>query len=579
MTAVTSFECISTAVMQFAKTSDCPASSLEFFCMKLSKTSSSSTADFFLYKSPVQSLGLIQGLEVDSLLGHSFGQISALCIADSLSLEDAFRFVSGRARLIRDNWGPEHGLMLSVECDRDQLATLLNQINSSGDAHVEVACCNGPKSIVLAGNASSIIKVEEYAKDLKSTRLNNSHAYHSHLADDIMADLRSIADSIRIIQSRIHVETCSPGATWSEFSAERLTQHTREPVYFSDAVERIASRLPSATWLEAGSASSIIPMARRVLHSGNRPDTFLPVDLGGESTDANLANAVAQLWQGGSAASFWLFHPSSKSKYKHLHLPPYQLEGSRHWIEYKPRSKSTEITRTSKNSGFQERGLVSILESDLSTGDTLLSVDTTSAMFDLAARGHAVSGALQLQDDFKSANTVCPNVDRLVMSAPLGLGVAFTVFLRLHKAAAKNSWDFTIYSRASLGDISQEKVTEHAKGLLSFRSAGDIVVETQLQLLKKIARHSYTDRILDAPSATGISGSMVYQVFSDVVDYASYYHGVKSISSFNKEAIGSVVVPAERPFALNSFVSDPISLDNFLQVAGIHVNCLSPRSK
>ena len=535
------------------------------------------------------------GLEVDSLIGHSFGQISALCIAGSVSLEDAFRFVSGRARLIRDNWGPENGLMLSVECDHDQLAKLLNQVDSSGDAHVEVACYNGLNSIVLAGNASSIKKAEGYAKHLKTTRLNNSHAYHSHLADNIMADLRSIADSIRITQPRTNVETCSSVATWSEFSAERLTKHTREPVHFSEAVERIASRLPSATWLEAGSASLIIPMARRVLHSSNRSDTFLPVDLGGASADANLANTAAQLWKEGSAAHFWLFHSSSKSKYQYLNLPPYQFERSRHWIEYKPRSKSTEVPRISKNSGLQGRGLVSILECDRSTGETLFSVDTTSVMFDLATRGHAVtgqslcpasmylelavSGALQLQDNSESANTVCPNVDRLLMSAPLGRGDAATVSLRLHKAVVENSWDFTIYSRASLGDTSQGKAVEHAKGLLSFRSAGDIVVETELQLLKKIARYSHVDRILNAPSATGISGSMVYQIFSDVVDYAGYYHGVKSISSFDEEAVGLVVVPAERPFAPNSFVSDPISLDNFLQVAGIHVNCLSPRSK
>ena len=535
------------------------------------------------------------GLEVDSIIGHSFGQISALCIAGSLSLEDAFRFASGRARLIRDDWGPENGLMLSVACDHAQLTTLLNQVNSSGDAHLEVACYNGPKSIVVAGNTSSITKAEKYAKDLKTTRLNNSYAYHSHLADNIMADLRSIADSIGITQPRIHVETCSPNATWSEFSAENLAHHTREPVHFLDAIQRIASRLPSATWLEAGSASSIIPMARRVLRSGNRSDIFLPVDLGGASADADLSNAAAHLWQEGCAAHSWLFHSSSQGKYRHLNTPPYQFENNRHWIEYKPRLESAETPRSSKNPGLGERGLVNILESDLSTGDTLFSVDITSVMFDLATRGHAVtgrslcpasmyvelavSGALQLQDDSNSAKTVCPNVNRLVMSAPLGLGCDSAVFLRLHKAVAESSWDFTIFSRMSPAGASQGKATDHANGLLSFRSAGDVVVETQLQLLKKIARYSHADRILNSPSATGISGPMVYQVFSDVVDYAGYYHGVKSISSFDEEAVGSVVVPAERPFAPNSFVSDPISLDNFLQVAGVHVNCLSPRSK
>ena len=535
------------------------------------------------------------GLEVDTLVGHSFGQISALCIADSLSLEDAFRFVSGRARLIRDSWGLENGLMLSVECDHDTVATLLSQINSDGDAHVEVACYNGPKSIVLAGNTSSIAKAEKFARHPKTTRLKNSHAYHSRLADTIMADLGSLADSIKITQPRINVETCSPGNAWTEFTAEKLAQHTRQPVHFVDAVERIASRLPSATWLEAGSASSIIAMARRVLRNEDRSDVFLPVDLGDASANTNLAHAACQLWQGGAGAHFWLFHVTSKSKYQNLNLPPYQFEGTRHWIQYKPRSGSVEITGNPKADDFRERGLVSILKKDPSTGDSLFSVDTTNILFDLAVRGHAVTGqslcpasmytelavtgALQLQGSFISANAISPYVEGLVMSAPLGLGGASKVFLRLHKAVVENSWSFSIYSQAYVGDIPQGKAVEHAKGLISLIFAGNIVAETRLQCLKKIARYPHADRILNAPSATGLSGSMVYRVFSDVVDYASYYRGVTGISSLGNEAVGSVAVAAERPFAMNSFVSDPISVDYFLQVAGIHVNCLNPRSK
>ncbi|KAL8838460.1 MAG: hypothetical protein Q9170_002135 [Blastenia crenularia] len=86
---------------------------------------------------------LDSGLGVDTLIGHSFGQLAALCVADSISLEDTFRLISGRARLIRDTWGTERGLMLSVECDSEEIDVVLDIVNG----------------FVLAGDTTSMARV------------------------------------------------------------------------------------------------------------------------------------------------------------------------------------------------------------------------------------------------------------------------------------------------------------------------------------------------------------------------------------------------------------------------------------
>ena len=523
------------------------------------------------------------GLKVDTVVGHSFGQLAALCIADSLSLTDTFLFVSGRARLIRDNWGLERGAMLSVECDKGELEAVVRRVNSTSGLHVDVACYNGPRSFVLAGGESSVDRAEEECRSFKRTKLRNSHAYHSYLADGVLDDLSAVAKSIKIRPPRIRIETCSARATWSRFTAEEMVQHTRQPVFFVDAVERITSRLPSAVWLEAGSASPVIAMMRRItaLHS-NRSDIFIPIELGNVEATTNLAKAACELWTAGSAVQHWLFHRSSRNHYKNVNLPPYQFEKTSHWIKNKPRSSSATK---------EDPTLVSLLKNEgAASGDHLFKVDTSNAVFELAARGHAVTGqslcpasmyielatrcvmAMQHTGTTLMTRTL-PHIENLAMLAPLGLGAEIAVFIRLHKKSLE-MWEFSVFSR-SLGSHGPRRVgdkeTEHAKGWIS--STGEAVVEKQLKLLQRSA----TYRVRNLPPTTGVSGTMVYKLFSDVVEYADYYRGVQSVSASGNEAVGHVTVSTDRPSCVDTSICDLISLDNFLQVAGIHVNCLSQR--
>jgi acyl transferase domain-containing protein len=149
---------------------------------------------------------------VDTLVGHSFGQLAALCVAGSLSLEHCFQLVSGRARLIRDKWGLEGGAMLSVECDKPGVEALVDAVSKKGTGlRVDVACYNGPRSFVLAGDTPSITRAKEECQKrfIRHVNLPNTHAYHSYLADGILQDLATVAGSITIQPPVLRVETCS----------------------------------------------------------------------------------------------------------------------------------------------------------------------------------------------------------------------------------------------------------------------------------------------------------------------------------------------------------------------------------
>ena len=534
---------------------------------------------------------LDSGVKVDNLIGHSFGQLTALCVADSLSLKDGLRLISGRARLMRDEWSQDRGIMLSVEGDRPEIESLVHRVNLQQGCRVDFACYNGPRAFVLAGDTSSIDKLEEACQAAKSssriktTRLKNSRAYHSYLAEPMLSGLADVARSIRLQPPRIHVEACSSNGTSWNLNAESLVQHTRQPVYFSDAVQRIAERAPSAIWLEAGSASPVIAMIRRIVTSHPSSDNVLiPVDLGTRDATKNLANATCHLWKAGSQAKSWLFHRLQQHDYKKLILPPYQFEKTRHWIEYKHKTDA-QADSLSARVESKERELVSLIQNQ--NNQAVFLVETSHPIFDLSARGHAVAGqslcpasmyvelAARCATGLLPAGSTrrLPQIEDLTMSAPLGLSAGITVFVNLTAELNDGPWTFAIVSRPQTG----YGETEHARGRISLAGPDDVVAASRLKLLKRLARPSRAAQIRASPMATGLSGPMVYKVFRDVVEYASYYHGVKHLTGLDNEAVGVVTVPAKHVLGLEAGVCDPISLDNFLQVAGIHVNCLSDR--
>lgn len=525
---------------------------------------------------------LDSGLEVDTLVGHSFGQITALCVAGSISLEDTFRFVAGRARLFRDKWGTETGSMLAIECEMANVEKVLQLVNAIKGLRLDVACYNGPRSFVVAGNAASIAKALELCKDFRATKLKNSHAFHSHLTEGILADLHEISKSITIQQPRLRVETCSSKQSWTTISAEAIVQHTRQAVHFHDAVTRIAERLPSATWVEAGSATPVVPMVRRALTQTTRSDDiFLPLQLGTPEALSNLAKSAAELWKSGSSAQYWLFHRSSAPQYQRLNLPPYQFEKNSHWLSYEPPIPTTAVSHASE--------LVTMIKDGHVTGGYEFMVDTASELFQVAARGHAVTGqslcpaSMYMEVVARAASIIAnhvdatqwlPHIEDLTMLAPLGVGDSATVIIRLQKQhEAGESWAFTLSSHTSSGKSMDGTETQHASGVFNWKRADDVATQKRFQLLSRLG----ATRTLSSSMAGGVSGSMVYKLFSDVVEYASYYRGVQSISAADNEAIGKVRVPVERPSRLEAGICDPIILDNFLQVSGIHTNCLSFR--
>ena len=534
------------------------------------------------------------GLKVETLIGHSFGQLTALCVAGCLSLVDGISLISTRAHLIRDQWGPELGVMLSVEGDLQDVETLLAYAKKRhGSCDAEIACYNGPRLFVLAGSRTSIEAVEEESRSerlamrVSISRLKNTHAFHSRLADSILPGLGEIAESLHFKRPSIRIETCSIDQSWSKVGAHEIMQHTRMPVYFSQAVERVAERQKSTIWLEAGSGSSIIAMARRVLKSCSEAQhIFQPVDLGSPNAQSNLAKTSCQLWVASSEAQFWPFHDPPRNRFSWIHLPPYQFEKSRHWLEHNPPIKSSGAV--AKPAIDQQSEIVQVVGTENgNSGEVLFSVDPMNKVFELCTRGHAVlhhslcPASLYFEIVIKAirilaedqSSAIVPHIRDLTISSPLGLNPTGQLFLLLSRDKNQTeTWTFSLFSR----DPQDESARSiHASGYVALLASNNNTAVSRFQSLKRLVGSSRYEEIMKSPDATVLNGKLVYKIFGRTVDYADYYRGVKRVFANDHEVVGHVSVPGDQPLSLTRSCCDPIAIDNFLQVAGIHVNCLS----
>ncbi len=505
---------------------------------------------------------LDSGLSIHRVIGHSFGQLTAMCISGVITLEDALRLVVGRAKLIRDCWGDEKGSMLSVEVDRAGAEALAWSESNLGDDSIEVACYNGPNSHVLVGSELAIANVEKRAStaSLATRRLKTTHGFHSKLVDPIMAQYLDLAHTVSYHAPVIPIETCSETAPWKKFTSQLVAEHSRKPVYFCDAVRRIERDLGPCTWLEAGSGSGAVILVKKSLTS--KLNHLCGPQLGSSNTNPldSVVDTTVELWNQGSSVQFWAYHPQNLVYSSNLlDLPGYQFDTSPHWLPY----STTESTK-GKGPSLETGGLVSLAR--LSRPEPHVSkfeLDQRDWILAYVLRGREVLGgtlwplALYMEVVARAASLLTssnPSTSRHIrfvgfeIKTPLGADLLNGLCLRMKKVETW-SWEFSLESDCAQHAIGTVTVSnEHARTFPYHPSS--------------LPYFAATTAVFSAPS------SVAYKLFDKVAEYDPAYRGLESISIKEDSAIARVHTP---PAAGNtSSAGRAITLDQFLVVAEIH---------
>ena len=531
---------------------------------------------------------LDSGLKVDRLVGHSFGQLTALCVAGSLSLFDALRLVSERARLVETHCSNQHGVMLAVEGSEVDLERLLRLAEQQCQHYsADIACYNGPRSFVIAGDEASIQAIEKASENFpdifRMKRLENSHAFHSRLLDGLIPDLLQTTGGLRLAAPIIPIEACSDD-DWSNITAEKVARHTRGPVRFMDAVRRVEQHINSPViWLEAGSGSPIIPMVKRAVDSDNE-HVYISTPLRNSDAQMNLAKATCRLWSNGVRAQFWPFHDSQRSSYKWINLPPYQFTKTSHWLDYKPTKPTWETPIASENS---QSDLLRLLPDQSRQGEALFEINPKNELYQLGTKGHEVveqtlCPASMYNEFVLTASSLLsdvavpcvPQLSGLTMSSPLVLDPVGHVLLRLvEQKSHSGSWDFSLFTSDERNG--QSDPITHATGRVTV-SKSDIPSTSisHFQSLKGLILQRCNE-IENSPTSIGFKGPTVYRAMRLVVTYLDYYHGIQSIYSMGNEAVARIALPASRPLNMGTGFCDPVLIDSFTQVSGVLANCFA----
>ncbi|EKG10413.1 Beta-ketoacyl synthase [Macrophomina phaseolina MS6] len=549
------------------------------------------------------------GLPVAAVIGHSFGQLTALCVAGALSLADAVKLVVGRAALIEEAWGPEKGVMLWVEADGSATSKLVSLAEASAAAgcKVEVACYNAADSHVLVGSEASIAAAEQVlarsAASLgvrASKRLLVARGYHSHLLDGITPRLHALAATLAFAPPTIPVETCSEGASWPAVTPALVAEQSRQPVFFADAVARLHDRLGPCHWLEAGCDTPVTAMARRAL--GPRAaaaHAFYPLRLrGARDALAVLADATAALWHAGLPVQPWFFHGCSPpATARPVHLPPYQFETSRHWLDY---SEAFADAAAAAPLEAPAPAAAPVLLSfhgfrDASNKSARFAVDPRSADFIAFVSGHAVLGSslcpasLYVELAVRAAAQLAAGagagapargaarpaavVEPLEILAPLGVAADRKIELLLEQLDGRlAAWRFVLRSRpAGIESV----VATHATGVVALPSAPDGGVAADLARYTRLIGARRCGALLEDASAAALQGLPIYKAFARVVDYAACYRGVVKVVGKGDDAAGAVQMPSGGSAVdVAATACNPFLMDSFIQVAGLHVNLL-----
>lgn len=286
----------------------------------------------FIFEYALASLLIEWGISPDAMIGYSYGEYAAACIAGVLSLEDALKLVVFRGQIIQK---APPGAMLSVPLPIDQLKPLLDE----AEGGLGVAIDNGP-SCVVSGPAAAVDAFEKQMKQRKLLCMGVPvpRPLHSTLMETISKELETFISTLTLNKPRIPYIS---NVTGNWITAEEAVDpaywsgHLRQTVRFADGMRELMKGTGSI-FIEAGPGRDIGTLALRHIEAGGN-DLHQVVNIVKHphqtvSDVHHLLDRIGKLWLYGHPIDWEAFHSEDREKRKRIPLPVYPFERQSYWF-------------------------------------------------------------------------------------------------------------------------------------------------------------------------------------------------------------------------------------------------------
>ncbi|MFJ7995814.1 SDR family NAD(P)-dependent oxidoreductase [Streptomyces sp. NPDC096310] len=273
------------------------------------------------------------GVRPTRMLGYSLGEYVAACLAGVLTLPDALRLVTFRARLIARL---PAGAMLALPLSPAQLGARFGDLAGQG---IDIAVVNGPE-LTVVGGACDVI--DAFAARLAEAgvpgrKLATTHAFHTRMLEPVRDELTAWAAA--------HLRPRAPELPYlSNVTGEPVTaglvadpgywaRHMCSTVRFSDGLAHLLAD-PDPVLLEIGPGQSLGAMAR--VHPDCSRDRWplvvptLPAAADPRPDDLVAAETLARLWLAGADID-WNAYQRGRAP-RRIPLPTYPFQRAEYWL-------------------------------------------------------------------------------------------------------------------------------------------------------------------------------------------------------------------------------------------------------
>ncbi|WFB11174.1 SDR family NAD(P)-dependent oxidoreductase [Streptomyces sp. LX-29] len=267
------------------------------------------------------------GLTPHFYAGHSLGEITAAHLAGILSLPDAARLITTRARLMQTL--PPTGAMTALHATEDEITEHL----TGREEHVSLAAINTPTSLVISGDRNTVEEIAEQfrARGRKVTPLQVSAAFHSPHMDPLLHELHDTTHTLTYYPPHTPLITSNPDGgdpTTPHYWADQA----RNPVHYTHTTHQLHTHGTTA-YLELGPDSTLTALTHHNLPDhGIQAHALLHPD---HPETHTTHTALAHLHTHGHPTTW--HHPTHHPHTPHhTDLPTYPFQHHRYWLDTTP---------------------------------------------------------------------------------------------------------------------------------------------------------------------------------------------------------------------------------------------------